>query len=166
MRRSIASKFYEHKLLTFCHIISLFAFGFSLYAEYILGKSACKLCLFQRWPYAITGLLSLLGIFSRYTTLAVYALLGIFLFELGISTYHLLVQYGLVSDPCSVPIITNSEEFWRVLNEPIPCSKVTWKFLGIPAAGYNVLVSLNLIVLLTGWFFKTEKLRRPVFHLR
>ncbi len=166
MIRSRFLKFYEHKLIFSCFIISLFAFGFSIYVELFLGKSACTLCLFQRWPYAIAVLLSLIGIFSRYKTLSVVLLLGIFLFEFGISAYHLFVQYGIVSDPCSVPIITNSEEFWRVLNEPIPCSKVTWKFLGIPAAGYNALVSLNLIVLLAGWFFKTEKLRRPVFHLR
>jgi len=142
--RSKFLKFYEHKVLTACLIISLFAFGFSLYAEYILGKSACTLCVLQRWPYAIAVLVSLLGIFSRHTTLAIYTLLGIFLFEFGVSTYHLLVQYGIVSDPCSVPKITNSEEFWKVLKAPLPCSKITWKFLGIPAAGYNALIALNL----------------------
>jgi len=161
--RSKLLKFYKHKLLTACLIISLFAFGFSLYAEYILGKSACTLCLVQRWPYAIAVLVALIGIFSRYTTLAVYVLLGIFLFELGVSIYHLLVQYGIVSDPCSVPKITNQEEFWNVLKAPLPCSKITWKFFGIPAAGYNALISLNLSLVIAGSLFKTGKFRGPVF---
>lgn len=141
-------KFYEKKLFSACLVISLFSLGLSFYAEYALGKSVCTLCLFQRWPYAVAVLMALIGIFSRFSTLVIYALLGIFLFEFGVSTYHLLVQYGVVSDPCSVPKITNPEEFWRVLNAPLPCSKITWKFLEIPATGYNVLISINLSFLL------------------
>jgi len=102
------------------------------------GMEPCKLCKMQRIPYFFVVLFSGFAFLPRFKRIGVRLIQVAFLVGLGLACYHLLVIGGIVADPCSVPKgIATVENFQRMLEAPVPCSKMTWKVLGIPVAGYN-----------------------------
>ena len=134
--------FQNNKALCLSLLFSVLAFGTSIFLEFGYGERPCSLCLWQRWPFLFAIAISLFGIMTRFQIVSLWALVGIFTFEVGISSFHLLVQNGIVVDPCIVPKVANANDFWKMLNAPPPCSKVSWKILGIPASAINLTISL------------------------
>ncbi len=131
------------------NVVILFTLGFgvvallfSYSAQYIWGMEPCRLCKLQRLPYFFVVIFSGLAFLPSLGKVAVRLIQVSFLVSLGLACYHLLVIAGVVADSCSVPTgIATIEDFQRMLEAPLPCSKTTWKVLSIPIAGYNVIAS-------------------------
>jgi len=122
-------------------------------AQYAFDLEPCILCLYQRVPYAVAGVLGLVAMFvpgqrSRAVVLAG----GGFLVGVGIAFYHVGVeQHWWVSaaacgggggdGPATV-----GELRQMLLNaKPVKaCDQVDWTLFGLSMATYNVAVSLAL----------------------
>jgi disulfide bond formation protein DsbB len=125
---------------------SLLAILFSLVVEYGYSIKPCRLCIWQRWGYISILSVSFFGIlFEKKDRI----LKGVFLLLLGLfclSTYHALVQYGFFADPCVIPKVSHSDDFWNMINAPLPCSKVSFSIFGIPISVFNSIFTLAFMV--------------------
>jgi len=138
-------------------------------AEYVFDLEPCILCLYQRVPYAVAGVLGLLALTSpRVRVWAVAAAGGVFLAGAAIAFYHVGVEQhwwasaagcggaGVDKGPATV------EDLQRMLKnlKPVkPCDEVDWTLFGLSMATYNVPTSLALAV---GSFWGAARMRQEV----
>lgn len=133
--------------------VLLFASAVVLGAAYVFqygfGLPPCELCYLQRYPYmAVIGLMAVGLIAPRLTWLLALAGLAL-LVTAGIAVNHVGVeqQWWDGSAACSaVATPADSDELLdQILNAPlVRCDEVSWSFLGISMAGYNLLIALGL----------------------
>ena len=144
------------RFLSYQNVIIGFTLGFSIVAlllsysaQYVWGIEPCKLCKFQRIPYFFVLAFSGLAFWPYLRKVSIRLIQVSFLVSLVLACYHLLVLAGIMHDPCAVPAgIATIEDFQRMLEAPLPCSKAELKILGVPASGYNALLSSISLVLL------------------
>lgn len=132
---------------------SVGALAIAYTAQYGFAKEPCALCLYQRLPYAVTGVLGLLALAvpPGRPRAAVVALCGaVFLAGAGIAFYHVGVQqhWWAAITACGGPPATEltPEQMLAQLRQgaPRPCDRIEWAVFGISAAAYNVVASLAL----------------------
>jgi len=105
----------------------------AFFFEYVLGYSACKMCIWQRLTTA------------------------------GIGFYHAGVEYRLWSGPssCTSNInteISASDLLNQILDAPITrCDDVVWDLFGISMAGWNGILSLGLFGVWVVIFLSKQK---------
>ena len=125
--------------------------------QYVLGYPPCPLCLDQRMAYYVcvplAALLWLGDSASRKVLVLGFAAITIaMLWNAGLSAYHAGVEWKLWAGPtdCSGPINSfgdASNMLNRLQNiRIVRCDEAAWRFLGISLAGYDVLVSLFLVI--------------------
>lgn len=128
--------------------------------QFVFGLQPCVLCLTERIPYALGGLVAALMVMAPSSPglrrLATLLLVLAFAANALISAYHVGVeQQWWASAVCesAAPTATMSlQDLQAALkNPPRPsCDQVAWTLFGISLAGYNLLLSLAL-ALWTGW---------------
>lgn len=133
-------------------LISAATLGMAFIAQYGFGLAPCQLCLWQRWPYAaaiVFGLAALALPRLRPALLAL-ATLSVMVGG-GIAVFHVGVEekwwQGLTS--CGGGPTPNSIEALRaqLLTAPVArCDEVSFRFLGLSMAGWNVLWSACLVI--------------------
>jgi disulfide bond formation protein DsbB len=133
-------------------LLSAATLGMAFIAQYGFGLAPCQLCLWQRWPYAaavVFGLAALMLPRLRPALLAL-ATLSIMVGG-GIGVFHVGVEekwwQGLTS--CGGGPTPNSIEALRaqLLTAPVArCDEVSFRFLGLSMAGWNVLWSACLVI--------------------
>jgi len=113
--------------------------------QYLGDLPPCPLCVWQRWPWLGVAVLGLIGWRWRprvMLALAVPALLT----GAGLGAYHVGVEQGWWALPagCAAGEGAQSvEELKRLLAEAPPaCDQVSFTFLGLSLAGWNVVASL------------------------
>ncbi len=132
--------------------ISIAILGGAYAFQYLGGLQPCTLCLYQRWPWWVAGVLALLALFivaDRRLCRALVALSALsVLIGAGIAFYHVGVEQQWWAGPtaCSggggTPQ-TLEELRTQVLSAPaVRCDEVAWSLFGISMAGYNGLISL------------------------
>ena len=145
--------------LAFCSV-SLLATVF--FFQYELGLTPCKLCIWQRLPHAIVVLLSAFALMSSAYKLAVCfcASLAILVGCL-LAGYHVGIEYNFWAGPLScsssgIPNTLSPELFLEaILTTPVPrCDEVVWTFLNTSMAGWNLILSILLLILWTLVTFK------------
>lgn len=131
-------------------VVSLGALGVALIAQHVFGLNPCELCLYQRWPYRVTIVLSLLALIllrrSRLLPGAV-ALCGlVFAIGGGIAAYHVGVEQhwwqGLAA--CSGPPGANTLAGLKaqlLATKVARCDQIAWSLFGISIAGWNFFAS-------------------------
>ena len=107
----------------------------------------CPLCVWQRWPYVGVAVLGLVG--WRWQPRALLALAAlVLLVGAGLGVYHVGVEEGWWALPagCAAGASAQSvEDLRRLLAEAPPaCDQVSFTFLGLSLAGWNVVASLAL----------------------
>ena len=123
------------------------------YLEIFYGLEPCKLCVYQRFPYFIVILLaiSFLLINSKnFKKVAFLFYILIFFSSIILSVHHLGVENGLwtslsncAADFKKIPNGENLKDY--LLNKNyVSCEDVSFKFLGISLAGYNMIISFIL----------------------
>lgn len=78
-----------HILILF---ITIFSMGFAYFVEYILSLMACPLCIYQRFPYLILFMISLIGLSGDYKLQHFYQVT--FILAILLSFYHTGVENG------------------------------------------------------------------------
>lgn len=143
--------------------VSLGALGTAYTAEYAFGLEPCRLCLYQRVPYAVTAILALLmfGLPRRYLAAAVTLSFVVFLAGAGLAFHHVGVEQdwwaSAASCGASTELPATTEELLASLTPEPPCDTPAWTLFGVSMAGYNLAASYVLaFVCLAG----AVKLRR------
>jgi len=142
--------------------VPLFLFGISsaslsaaYIAEYGFGLLPCILCLYQRVPFAVIIVLSILVIPFRFSKKALRALLilsSIAFFVGGsIAIFQVGVEQGYWSgtEDCGDNIVAKTtEELLEALKKAPTkrCDEPEFWFLGITMAGWNILYSYFLSI--------------------
>ncbi len=152
--------------------VSATALANAYIAEYAFGLEPCILCLYQRVPYAVAGVLGVAALVSpRVRVGAVAVAGGVFLVGAVLAFYHVGVEQhwwasvaacgaagggpGDVGGPATV------DELRQMLTRGGPvkaCDEVDWTLFGLSMATYNVAVSLALG---TASLLAADQLRRP-----
>ena len=144
----------------FLNLIFLFASIFVLlivyYLEFFQGVTPCKLCIYQRLPYFIIILLAASFLLIKNQNLKkITFIFYIFIFasSLTISVHHFGVENSfwnaLTNCESGSKTLSNSNDLKEYLlnKNYVSCSDVSFKFLGISLAGYNVIISFILLVI-------------------
>ncbi len=123
-------------------------------AQYAFGMEPCILCLYQRVPYAATGLLAILalGLPEGGRVRAAIAALcsAVFLIGAGIAFYHVGVEqhWWVSAASCGGPgageMTIETLRTQLMQKQPKACDEINWTVFGVSIASYNVAVSLFL----------------------
>jgi disulfide bond formation protein DsbB len=119
----------------------------ALALQYLGGLPPCRLCIWQRWPYVALIALGLIGWRWRPRALLGVATL-VLLGAAALAAYHVGIEQGWWALPggCLAGGTAETvEDLKRLLAEAPPaCDQVSFTFLGLTLAGWNVVASLAL----------------------
>jgi disulfide bond formation protein DsbB len=119
----------------------------ALALQYVGGLPPCPLCIWQRWPYVALIALGVVG--WRWHPRAMLALATLVLLAgAGLAAYHVGIEEGWWALPAGCVAggeAQSIEELKRLLAEAPPaCDQVSFSFLGLTLAGWNLVASLLL----------------------
>jgi len=153
-------------ILNIILFISIFSLGSAYFIEYILGYSACNLCLIERIPYFLALLVILIGFFlNRFEKFILISLGFIFLCATILSFYHVGIEQGFFEE--SLACISNNDEsllnkkdlLKEIQNAKISCKDVDFTLFGLSLATINTIISLILSVISIRLFINYDKNR-------
>ncbi|WP_417583708.1 disulfide bond formation protein B [Pelagibacterium sp.] len=159
LQTSRSSSSTDKRLASGAFALGLAAILGALAFQFIGGLYPCELCLTQRWPYYIgLPLLALALIAWRKLTTAIrVGLMGIvaalFAWGGGVGVYHAGVEWGWWPGPQSCTGVGDEAVSLDMLSDMsdvriVPCDAIQWEFFGISLAGFNVLISAAIVVML------------------
>lgn len=115
--------------------------------QYIADLAPCRMCIWQRWPFAILIALGLAGAFWKPRVVLAMTV-PLLLLSAGLAGYHVAVEQGWLALPAGCTAggeATSVEQLKALLAEAPPsCDQVGFTLLGLSLAGWNLLVSLVL----------------------
>ena len=133
---------------------SSFALLFVYIMQYGFGLEPCILCLWQRVPFGIISIFSLLAFVWRPYGPHTHVLLGVnaalFLFSTGLALFHSGVElhWWLGTAGCAIqPLHGSSAADLRteLLHTVVArCDQITWTFLDLSMANWNIPFSFCL----------------------
>jgi disulfide bond formation protein DsbB len=149
-------------------VLSAAVVGSALLSQYWGGLVPCELCLYQRWPWYVVIVLTLVVALAGGGRAAapVFALCGLVLVAgAGLALYHVGVEQGWVAGPtaCAGAGAADSVEALKAQimgTAPARCDEVAWSLFGVSMAGWNAVASL-LVAAYALW--GTTQLRRRRF---
>ena len=142
--------------------ISMSMILFALISEYVFGFTPCSLCLIQRYPHMLVAITSIWLVFFRTHDLFMYPLNTLIMaFSIILASYHVGVEQGIFQGPqsCSSSNLSSVSEksaealLKEILNTSATrCNEVTWSFMGLSMATWNLILSIALFI---GWTVST-----------
>ena len=129
--------------------------------EYVLGFKPCILCVYQRIPYAIALLISLIAFFNG-NKMTLLIILGLtFVASVLLSGYHVGIEKGIIEPifSCTGDNINalEKEEILKSLNNIQPdCKDVEFSIFGVSLATLNFIISFVLTIVIV-YIFKYAK---------
>ncbi|NGX50955.1 MAG: Disulfide bond formation protein B [Chlamydiae bacterium] len=119
----------------------------SMLEERFGDSESCTLCKLQRIPYALIGLIAVLGIFTSIKNGAFKVIQVCLVASCFLGVFHASVQYGKINDPCArtATAMQNPQDYSGLLASGKNCSQISWALFGIPISLYNSLLSLLLL---------------------
>ena len=141
--------------------LSFFSLISALYVEYILGFKPCLLCLYQRIPYAIAILISLIAFFIGNRIILLIILGLTFLAGILLSGYHVSIEKGIIEPlfSCTGENIKSIEkkEILKSLDNIQPdCKDIDFSIFGVSLATLNFIISFVLTIVIV-YIFKYAK---------
>lgn len=145
-------------------LAALVILGTVFVMQYGFGLAPCRMCIWQRWPFAALAGLGLIGAFAWPRVMLTLAMLAL-LVSIGLGGYHVAVEQGWLALPagCSTVGEAGSVEELKAMLKAAPptCDQVAFTFLGLSLAAWNVIASLAL-TLFTAVVLTTSR-RHPSF---
>ena len=137
---------------------------FSAYImEFFFNYPPCKLCLYQRIPYFILIMLSIVSYIIKPKVIFYYLAGLSILTNLLISSFHSLVERKIINydGGCTSKIneFDNIDELRNFL-ETVPitkCDEISFTILGFSLANINVIISILLISITSNILLKNAK---------
>ena len=138
--------------------ISMTMILFALISEYVFGFTPCSLCMIQRYPHILVAITSIWLVFFSTHNLFMYPLNTLVMaFSIILASYHVGVEQGIFQGPqsCSSYNLSSVSDkraealLIDILNTSVVrCNEVTWSFMGLSMASWNLIMSIALFV---GW---------------
>ena len=135
---------------------------FALISEYVFGFAPCSLCLIQRYPHILVAVTSVWLIFFRTHIVFLYPVNTLVMaLSIILASYHVGVEQSIFQGPqsCSSSNLSLVSEksaeslLKEILNTSvIRCNEVTWSFMGLSMATWNLILSIALFI---GWTVST-----------
>jgi disulfide bond formation protein DsbB len=135
---------------------SVVALAFAFTMQYGFDVQPCILCLWQRVPYTVVALLALIAClwrpYGRITKIILMLCTALFAVETGVAFFHTGVElhWWLGTKGCAIqPLNGTSVEDLRMqlLHTVVArCDEISWTFLGLSMANWNVLYAAVLTV--------------------
>jgi disulfide bond formation protein DsbB len=132
-------------------VAAIAALGGAYGSQYFAALAPCKLCLYQRWPWWIAGILAGLALFIDRPPIMRKYLLSLTGFALlvgtGIAVYHTGIEQHWWAGPAScsggasLPATLGDLAKTVEKSAVVRCDEPAWTFLGISMAGYNAMFS-------------------------
>ena len=132
-------------------IVNILVILSALFIEFFLKIKPCILCIYQRYPYYIIILLSLIYFLKK--DLKILLILLIILTSLAsiiLSTYHVGIETGLMEETTSCKTSLNNnlskDAILKQLDSNLAssCKEVNFKLFGFSLASINIILSLIL----------------------
>ena len=131
--------------------ISTSLLGGALLFQYVGFLAPCSLCIWQRWPHLAVMILAFIGLRGIMPQLMLQLILigGVISATLG--GYHAGIEWGFWAGPvgCTANLLLDGDisEMTRLLLETplVRCDDVAWSLFGLSMAGWNALISLEII---------------------
>lgn len=141
------SVFCDLNLLIVNSIIGIGALGFSMFITLGTSTPPCKFCKIQQILFFLIFLTSIISIFFPSKKIMKLILISFCLIGVAITLYHIFIQYGIITDPCSISFSTSFDIFKeKLLNNTLSCSKIT-RLFGVPLPIFSILgFLLSLII--------------------
>lgn len=145
-----------NKIFLFVIVFSSAALGAAFFSEAFLGLEPCRLCIYQRWPFAIAVVLGVVGLMAPFKRSLLAVLSLNFLSNSAIAFYHTGVEqkwWQSAVEGCEVIFSEpdpNLSPLENILSTPMArCEDIPWQdpILGLSMANYNVIFCLGLAVL-------------------
>ena len=153
-------------ILNIILFISIFSLGSAYFIEYILGYSACNLCLIERIPYFLALLVILIGFFlNRFEKFILISLGFIFLCATILSFYHVGIEQGFFEESLAcvsnndVILLNKKDLLKEIQTARISCKDVDFTLFGLSLATINTIISLILSVISIRLFINYDKNR-------
>tara|TARA_B110000238_G_C15931924_1_gene355090 strand:- start:33 stop:518 length:486 start_codon:yes stop_codon:yes gene_type:complete len=142
-------------------LFSIFALLAAYFIQYVLKHQPCNLCLIERIPYFVSIIVISIFLFTKKLEKPVLLILSLVFFSAAlIAFYHFGIEQGFIKESlvCDLNNQGNDLSKETLLNQlkemPVSCKDVTFKFLGLSLATFNIFISLILAVI-TGKIFLT-----------
>tara|TARA_B100000427_G_C15506788_1_gene594368 strand:- start:91 stop:576 length:486 start_codon:yes stop_codon:yes gene_type:complete len=147
------NKLSKKKIFLGLLIFSLLSLIYVVFVEYYLGYKACKLCLYQRIPYILVFIFSLIALFNSNKIFWLYFMLTLFISSIVISFYHVGIESGFINESsiCIDPSLESldKEKLLENLKNTMPsCKVIAFTIFGLSLATINFLISLGISILL------------------
>lgn len=133
-------------------LLAITALGGALTSQYAFGMNPCPLCIYQRWPYGIIIVLSVLALFmglkkKEKATAVLVFLCGWALLVGGvIAAYHVGVEqhwWKSFLEGCTINFGSGTDLLKQIEStRAARCDEIPWSLFGISMAGYNAIISL------------------------
>ena len=123
----------------------------ALLFQYVGGLEPCNLCIWQRWPHLaviIAAFIGLRGVMPRGMLWLTFIAGSI---SAGLGGYHAGIEYGFWAGPagCTANLVLDGDIkalTQQLLITPLErCDEVPWSLFGLSMAGWNALISLDII---------------------
>ncbi len=142
----------------------------ALVGQYVFKLDPCVLCLSERVPFAVGGLVALamagLPTSPPLRRLALLLLLLAFAGNALLSGYHVGVEQHWWDSPAcggEAPTEVSLQDLMASANEAVlpPCDQPQWSLFGVTLAGYNMLLNLGLAALVAVALRRENRRARP-----
>jgi len=154
------------RAMMLCGAISVGLLAGAFFFEHVGGLEPCRMCIWQRWAHvAIIGL-AFFGIFALKPCQHSLGLLAVALaagVSAGLAGYHAGVEWQFWPGPsgCTASLSAAGDPALLVdqlLATPVVrCDDVPWSLFGISMAGWNALISLDIMGIALMSFIGTRK---------
>lgn len=144
--------------------VSVLALAAAFTAQYGFGLRPCELCLIQRGPFVLTGVLALLALLARLAPWRrlLMAVAGLaFLVNAGIAVYHVGVEQKLWHASCAPDDAGTVAvgDLAAMMAKPVEarCDEPAWSWHGVTMATLNIFFSGGLAVIVLGLLRRREE---------
>ena len=155
------SKIKNKTIFSLILLFSIFSLIAAYFIQYVLKHQPCNLCLIERIPYFVSIIVISFFLFTKKLGKPVLLVLSLVFFSAAlIAFYHFGIEQGFIKESLVCDLNNQSNDLSKeaLLNQlkemPVSCKDVTFKFLGLSLATFNIFISLILSVI-TGKIFLT-----------
>lgn len=159
------NKIYNYFIYIF--LINIFVILSALFIEYILNVKPCALCIYERYPYYLILLFTILFFFkTNWKNQLMILIIITSIVSFFLAGYHVGIEYGLINElsSCKTEVSKNISKdilIKELQSKLAPsCKEVAFKLFGLSLASINMIMSLILTILYYKIFLWTKRTNR------
>ena len=156
------NKIYNYFIYIF--LINILVILSALFIEYILKVKPCALCIYERYPYYLILLFTILFFFkTNWKNQLMILIIITSIVSFFLAGYHVGIEYGLINElsSCKTEVSKNISKdiLLKELQSKLApsCKEVAFKLFGLSLASINMIMSLILTILYYKIFLWTKR---------